>query len=238
MRFFFFLLLLSTTLKAETDPFSHKRGIVFGLGGTVSRYTFPAEYEGLEKDKLDNETTLYGGLLQLGYDVVLFNRILLGVRGDGMVSDTMNAGNKGGNILRGKTRATNAVLRTGVLFETKLFDMVGDPAPMIFEVFAEGGITSGHRSFSKRYVTGLITDEYVDNLEEEFQGSVLSGGLNLTTRTGAFFELKGMHTNMTHTRQKFTGHKVENGGAEVATDRILDEKKSFMTFLMIMGHHF
>ncbi len=235
MRFLFFILLLSTPLMAETDPFSHKKGIVFGLGGTVSRYTFPADFDGVDSDQLDDKSTLYGGALQLGYDVVLFNRLLLGLRGEGMVSDTMAAGNKSGNVLRGKARATNALLRTGILFDTKLFDMVGDPARMIFEIFVEGGITSGHRSISKQFST---TDDYVDNLEEEYQGSVLSAGLNLTTRTGAFFELKGMNTNMTNTRQKFTGHKVENGGAEVPTDRILDEKKNFMTFLVIMGHHF
>ncbi len=235
MRFLFLILLFTGPLMAETDSFSHKKGLVFGLGGSVSRYIFPADFEGVDKDKLDDKTTLYGGVLQLGYDVVLFNRILLGLRGEGMTSDTMGAGNENGNVLRGKARATSGLVRAGVLFETKLFDMVGDPANMIFEIFMEGGVTSGHRSFSKQFST---TDDYVDNLEEEFQGSVLAGGFNLTTRNGAFFELKGMNTTMTHTRQKFTGHKIENGGAEVSTDRVLDEKKSFMTFLIVMGHHF
>lgn len=223
---------------AETDPLAHKKGIVFGLGGTVSRYTFPADFDGPDINKLDDKATLYGGALQLGYDVVLFNRLLVGLRGEGMIADTMSAGNKAENILKGKSRATHALLRTGILFDTKFFDMVGDPAPMIFEIFLEGGITSGHRSFSKKFGGGLITDEYVDNLEEEYQGSVLSFGLNLTNRNGAFFEVKGSHTNMTNTRQKFTGHKIENGGAEVPTDRVSDDKESFTTFLLVMGQHF
>ena len=92
------------------------------------------------------------------------------------------------------------------LFETKFFDMGGDPALMTLEIFLEGGITSGHRSFSKKFI---VNDEYVDNLEEEYQGSILSTGINLTTRRGAFFEIKASQTNMTNTRQKFTRHQMK-----------------------------
>lgn len=238
MRFLFTLLVFSCSVMAQTDPLSHKKGIVFGLGGTISPYTFPADFDGTDKEKLSDKAILYGGVVQLGYDVVLFNRLLFGLRAEGMSADTMDVGNKSENILRGKSRATNALLRSGVLFETKFFDPVGDPARMILEIFVEGGITSGHRSFSKQFGGGLITDEYVDNLEEEYQGSVLTGGLNLTAKKGAFFELKFTQTNITNTRQQFSGQKIENGGAVIPTDRVLDEKESFTTFLMVMGLHF
>lgn len=227
---------LSTLAFAETDSLDHKKGPVIGLGFTGSRYTFPAEYEGLDKNKLDDKTTLFGGIFQLGYDAVLFRRLLLGLRGEGMIADSLGMGNKTENILKGKVRATSALLRAGILFDAKTFDPVGDVSRMTLEVFAEGGITSGHRSFSKTFLASG-GDEYRDNLEEEFQGQVMAGGLNLTTITGAFLEVKGAYTTINHSRQKFTGQKIENGST-TSVNRELDDGKGFSTFSLIFGHHF
>ncbi len=236
MKFFFVLFLFSTAALAETDPLSHKKGFVFGMGAAVSTYTFPADYDGLAKKDLDDKTTQYGGTLQLGYDQILFQRLLLGVRTEGFIVDSLGMGNKENNKLIGKTRATNLLLRVGGIIHVRTFDVVGDPAPMTLEIFTEAGTTSGHRSFSKKYFSG--TDQYIDNLEEEFQGQVLSAGLCLTTLRGAYLEVKAQRTSVSHTRQKFTGLKIENGGAAVSTDRITNEEKNFTTFLMVVGHHF
>lgn len=235
MHLIFILLSLFIPVLAESDPFEHKKGPVLGIGASATRYTFPAEYNGTDKNKLDDKTTLLGGSLQLGYDVVLLKRILLGLRGEGMLLDTLGMGNKSENRLTGKFRATNALLRSGALFDVKTFDLVGDPSHMILEVFLEGGITSGHRSFSKKFVSG--SDEYTDNLEEEFQGQVIAGGLNLTTIRGAFLELKGAFTTLNHTRQDFTGRKIE-AGIPSSLDRSTDDKKGFTTFSVLFGHHY
>lgn len=235
MRLFFILIILSTLVQAESDPLDHKKGPVFGLGAAVSRYTFPADFEGTDKNKLDDKATLFGGSFHLGYDIVLFQRLLLGLRGEGMITDTLGMGNKTENSLSGKMRATSALLRAGILFDAKTFDPVGDVSSMTLEVFAEGGITSGHRSFSKKFIAG--SDEYTDNLEEEFQGQIMGGGLNLTTKSGAFLELKGAYTTINHTRQEFTGTKIENG-APSSLNRILDDKKGFSVFSLLFGHHF
>lgn len=237
MKFFFVLLLLSSGVLADTDPVSHKKGLVLGIGAAGTRYIFPAEFEGREKKDLDDKTTLIGGVLQLGYDHVIFNRLLLGLRTEGLITDSLGMGNKDSNVLTGKMRGASFLLRVGGLIHTQTFDMVGDPAPMTLEIFGEAGVTSAHRNFGKKYFSAS-GDEYVDNLEEELQGQVLSGGLSLTNLRGAFLELKAMRTSVTHTRQKFTGYKIENGGAAVSNDRTRDDGKNFTTFLMVIGHHF
>lgn len=236
MRFFLLFLLISITASHASDPLDHKKGFVLGAGFVATRYTFPADFNGVKNEDLDEKATLFGGGLLLGYDVVLFQRILLGIHGEGMVADTMGMGNKEDNRLVGKMRATNALFRLGGLFQMKAFDMVGDPTPMTIEIFAEGGITSGHRSMSKKFVPDS-TDTYIDNLEEEYQGNILAGGINLTTPGGAFLELKASQTSMNNTRQKFTGRTVENGVAR-SLERTLDDKKSFTTFLVMFGHHY
>jgi len=236
MRFLFLVLLLSTARASAKDPLDHKKGFVLGAGFIGTRYTFPSDFNGVKKEDLDDKATLFGGGLQLGYDVVLFQRLLLGLRGEGMLGDTMGMGNKDNNRLVGKMRATNALLRMGGLFHMKTFDMVGDPTPMTIELFAEAGVSSGHRSISKKYIPET-TDIYIDNLEEEYQGNILAGGINLTTPGGAFLELKAAQTTINNTRQKFTGRAVENGMAR-SLERTLDDKKSFTTFLVLFGHHY
>ncbi len=235
MRFLFLLLLLSAATHAS-DPLDHKKGFVLGAGFAGTRYTFPADFNGAKTEDLDDKATLFGGGLQLGYDVVLFQRLLFGLRGEGMVADSLGMGNKENNRLTGKMRSTSALLRVGGLFHMKAFDMVGDPTPMTIELFAEGGMTSGHRSMSKKFVPDA-TDTYIDNLEEEYQGNVFSGGINLTTPGGAFLELKAVQTAMNNTRQKFRGRAVE-GGAARDLERTLDEKKSFTIFMVMFGHHY
>lgn len=236
MRLLIFFLLISTALSQASDPLDHKKGFVLGAGFNATRYTFPSDFNGVDSKEIDDKATLYGGGLQLGYDVVLFQRLLLGIRGEGMISDTMGMGNEEGNRLVGKMRGANATFRMGGIFGLKVSDMVGDPTPMTIEIFAEGGVTSGHRSMSKEFVPDG-TDLYVDNLEEEYQGNVFGGGINLTTQRGAFIELKAVQTSLNNTRQKFTGRTVENGVPR-DLERSLDEKKSFTTFLVMFGHHY
>lgn len=236
MRLFIFFLLISTAASQASDPLDHKKGPVLGVGFSATRYTFPSDFNGVDTKELDDKATLYGGGLQLGYDVVLFQRLLLGIRGEGMIADTMGMGNEEGNRLVGKMRATNATLRMGGILHLNVSDMVGDPTPMTIEIFGEAGVTSGHRSMSKKFVPDG-TDLYVDNLEEEYQGNIVGGGINLSTHKGAFLELKALQTSMNHTRQKFTGRTVENGVSR-DLERSLDEKKSFTTFLVMFGHHY
>lgn len=50
-----FLLLLILACPAFTaDLMAHKKGFLFGIGGSGTRFTFPAEYAGADKDKLDD----------------------------------------------------------------------------------------------------------------------------------------------------------------------------------------
>ena len=79
MRLFFILITLSTLALAESDPLDHKKGLVVGMGAAGSRYIFPADYEGTDKNKLDDKATLFGGTFQLGYDFILFRNFLLGL---------------------------------------------------------------------------------------------------------------------------------------------------------------
>lgn len=236
MKWFFVLLFISSLAQAKSDFLAHKNGIVFGLGAAGSRYTFPAEYAGTGKSKLDDKTTLLGGVLQLGYDFTLFDRMLLGLRGEGVITDNFGMGNDDDNTLNGRTRSATALIRAGYLFHGKFWDLVGDPAPLMVEAFAEAGRTSGHRNIVLEFDPQGV-DVYNDDLTEEYQGNVISFGVNLMNGKGAFLELKSVHTSITNTRQKFEGTKVE-GGVTSPTDRTLSEEDNFHTWMLVIGQHF
>ncbi|MFL5785361.1 MAG: hypothetical protein ACJ76H_12160 [Bacteriovoracaceae bacterium] len=232
-----FLFLLPLLAFAHDNALEHKKGFVIGVGGAYSKYDFPSDFNGSLKNKIDNTAGQYGGVLQFGYDVVIKDRLLLGLRGEGLTLDTLGTGNKEGNSLKGRTRSATGLIRAGILFQAKFWDLVGDPAPLMVEPFVEAGISSGHRSFVKQYDPSG-SDIYVDNLEEEFQGRNFNFGLNFMNGRGGFFEVKGMYTNITNTHQKFTGHKSENGGGSIPTDRNDDKNEGFFTWAIVFGQHF
>ena len=240
------LLLLILSLKTfANDPLDHKKGFMFGLGGNIAQSTFPVQFQGVTKNKIDDSSTLYGPVFNLGYDVVLFSHILLGLRGEAFVADSLNSGNKENSTsydkTAGKIRAGSASVRLGFVFNFKSLSPIGTPTQALGEFFAEGGITSGHKSFSKNYsITGAVTESYHENLEEEYQGRVLAGGFNYSSLRGPFFELKVSQTSVLSNKQTFTGRALVNGGAVGPTDqKLVDENKSgFTTLMMTFGYHY
>jgi hypothetical protein len=244
MKFICFILFLISFAQANTS-LDHKKGGVIGIGASMSQYTFPVQFEGTTKKKIDDSSTLFGPALGIGYDVVMFDHILLGLRGEGFIGDTLSAGNKEKSQVTdkttGKLRAASMALRGGFIFIFNPLNPVGQSTPMIGEIFFETGITSGHKSFSKNYsTTATVTENYHDNLEEEFQGQTMALGFNLTGQGGAFLELKGMQSSITHNKQVFRGTQLVDGGSTTPTDQNItnDNKKSFTTFLLIVGHHY
>ena len=237
MKFVFILLFFSSLAQAKSDYLAHKNGFVFGLGAAGSRYTYPADYAGTNAGKIDDKTTLLGGVLQLGYDFTLFDRLLLGLRGEGVITDSFGMGNDDEDVLNGRTRSATALVRAGFLFNGKFWDLVGDPAHMMVEVFVEGGRTSGHRNFVKEF-DPQGTDIYNEDLKEEYQGNVIAFGVNLMNGRGGFIEFKSVHTGITHTNQKFEGQKVENGGATTPTNRSLSDEENFHTWMLVFGQHY
>lgn len=237
MKIFFILSLLlgAGSALASDDILEQKKGFVFGLGFAASRFSYPAEYSGADDDKIDLKASLLGGVAQLGYDVLLGKRFLLGIRGEGMLLDNLGTGNEEDNRLNARTRAAHGLLRIGGVFPILASDPVGSPARMTLEVFLEGGPTSGTRAASKRFSSG--TDRFQENLREEYQGQILGGGLNLTSVGGAFFELKAQQTRVGTSVRRFSGSKVE-GGVPMDLNRKDDTAKDFATFFIVLGQRF
>ena len=68
--------ILSLTTLAN-DPLDHKKGFMFCLGGNIAPSTFPVKFQGVTKNMIDDSSTLYGPIFNLGYDVVIFSHILI-----------------------------------------------------------------------------------------------------------------------------------------------------------------
>lgn len=237
------ILICSSSLASET--FGNKRGFVLGIGGNISSYTYPVQFSGVSKNKVDDSSTLFGPSLNIGYDFVISNRLLLGLRTEGFIVDTLGTGAtenaKVTDKTNGKIRAGSVALRGGVVFDFHTLDMVGQDSHLVGEFFVEGGISSGHKSFSKEYsTTDGVTENYNENLEEEFQGRILAAGFNVTTGGGAFFELKFMQTSIEKNKQIFRGTELVNGGGTTSTNQKLENEnlKSFSSILMTVGHHY
>jgi len=238
-------LILFCSAALADELFSHKRGFVLGLGGNITSYTYPVQFSGVSKNKVDDSSTLYGPSLNIGYDVVLGNRLLLGLRTEGFVVDTLGTGatetSKVTDKTEGKIRAGSIALRVGTVFDFHTTDMVGQDSHLVGEFFFEGGISSGHKSFSKTYsTTDGVTESYKENLEEEFQGRILAAGFNVTTGGGAFFEIKLMQTSIDKNKQTFTGTELVNGGSTTPTNQKLENEnlKSLSSIILTVGHHY
>ena len=228
--------MLTSHAIAESDVLDAKNGFLFGIGGGGSRFTYPDTYSGTKMNAFDDKATLFGGMAQLGYDTLLFRRIVLGLRAEGFIMDTLSTGNTDTNRLNGKASATHALVRLGIVFRVNTFDPVGDPSKMSLEVFAEAGPTKGQRKFSKRYIPGG-GDQYNGDVEEDYKGQAIAGGLNLTNNNGAFFEIKALHTTISDSDMTFEGTKTENGSTTNLA-QTEGNKKNFTSFFFILGHHF
>jgi hypothetical protein len=236
------ILFCSSVFAAET--FGQKKGFVLGVGGILSSFQFPVQFNGTTKNKIDDSQSLLGPTLQLGYDVLMFNRLLLGLRAEGFIADTLGMGStetsKVTDKTTGKMRAGTLALRGGWVFDFHTVDLVGYNSHLVGEFFIEGGMTSGHKSFSKNYsTTDVVTESYHDNLEEEFSGRTIAAGFNVTSGGGAYFELKLMQTSILKNKQSFTGTQTVGGSTTSTNQKLEDEnRKSFTGIVMNVGHHY
>lgn len=226
-----------TSALAESDVLDAKNGVVMGLGLGGSGFSFPDTYTGDKKKNFDDSANLFGAMGQVGYDTLLFRRLLIGLRAEGFTLDTFKTGNTKTNELTGKTSAFHTLLRLGFVFTVRSYDPVGNISNLSLELFLEGGPTKGKRMFDKKYDPDGSSDGYAGSLVDDYKGTALAGGMNLTSISGAFFEVKALYTSVSDSKQTFKGSKTEGG---VATDlaSIEGKKKNFTSVFIVFGHHF
>lgn len=246
MRFLIvFIIFCSHLLAATPDPWEKKKGFVLGVGGNISAYKFPVQFEGQTKNSIDETQTLYGPAFSLGYDFVFANHLLLGLRADGLIADTYKSGGHESDSETDKTTGKlyqgALSLRVGYVFQYDSLNLVADTERLTGEFFIEAGLSSGHKSFRKKYTnTSPVNETYDENLEEEYQGRILAAGINIASRSGTFFEFKVQQSSILKNKQTFSGTQVVNGGAPTPTDKKLEDenRKSFPSILITVGHHY
>jgi hypothetical protein len=246
MKILFVFLLTFSAVGDAVSSMDRKKGFAIGAGMNLGLYSFPVQFEGQTKNKIDEKATIIGPSLQLGYDLLLWNRLLLGLRSEAMLADTagMNKdkSKKITSQTNGKSHSLNGTLRLGFVREFLANNPVGETYPMIFELFAEAGIGSGRNDFilDYNYSFSGVSELYKEEIQETFQSRVLSAGMNLTSISGSFFELKVMQTSFESNSIQRSGSYTVNGGGPVtiaAKDKNTDPA-ALTTFFMIIGHHY
>jgi hypothetical protein len=240
------LTLLSFFALAEDNLMDRKKGFVIGTGLNLAVYSFPVEFEGQTKNQIDDKATIIGPHLQLGYDVVLWSRILLGVRAEGLLADTAGMGSKKNSKIslqtKGQSQALNTNIRLGFVRDFQASSPVGDSFPMIFEIFAETGVGSGRNNFIMDYTYSAsgVNEAYKEKIRETFRSRILSAGFNLTSKGGSFFELKVMKISLLNNTKEYSrNYTVNGGGPVVISDKVKNtDPEGFTTFLLTVGHHY
>ncbi len=223
-----------------------KKGFALGTGMNLGLYSFPVQFEGQTKNKIDDKTTIIGPSLQLGYDVVIWNRLLLGLLVEGMLADTAGMNNvknkKITSQTKGQSRSLNGALRLGYVRDFFANNPVGETYPMIFELFAEAGNGSGRNDFILDYTYSAsgVSEAYKEEIQETFQSRVLSAGISLTSTGGSFFELKIMQTSFERNRKERKGSYTLNAGSSVpiAAKEVNTDPDAMTTIFMTIGHHY
>lgn len=230
---------------AET-AMDHKNGFVMGLGLNIGSYRFPVEFEGETKNKIDESATTAGPSLQLGYDVLIKNHLLIGVRAEGMLSDTSGM-NKDKNKeiydhTKGKNRTVMGLVRVGFVADFVGTNLVDEKYHMTAEFFLEGGIGTGKNDFTKKftYNKGGVTENYKESIQETFSSQVLCGGFNVTSGGGAFFETKILYQTFISNHVKREGSFLVNNGTQQPISGSESDTKPdpFTAVVLTIGHHY
>jgi hypothetical protein len=224
----------------------NEKGLSFGFGGLTSFYTFPSQFQGVTKNKVDNSSNLFGFNFNIGYDLFVIDRFVFGFYGEQIFGDTFGTGAEKNSTksdsTTGRMHITNFLIRSSLLFDFKGKDMMADKFHLLSKIFVEGGYSFGQRSFSQNftYNNGPISEIYKEDLEEDFQGFLLSAGVNLATFNGTFMELKVTQTLITQNTQNFHGFELVNGGSPQRTGKTLhnENQDSFTSILFTVGHHY
>lgn len=242
-----FLLFLWLPLFAFADgPMDRKKGFTIGTGLNTSVYSFPLTFEGETKKKISETALAVGPNLQLGYDIVMWNTLLLGLRAEGMLADTsgMNKdkSRKTYDHTKGKTRGAFGGVRLGYVFTFKGVNPVDDRFDMIGELFVEGGTGIGKNNFRKNYSydDAGVSEDYDETIEETFNSQVISIGFNVTSKAGAFFEIKGMQTTLVSNEVARSGAFLVNGGSVQRFEEKLKDTKPdpIRSIVLLIGHHY
>ena len=220
MKLLFVLLLLSTSaFGAFEKSFDHKTGFMFGLGANMTSYKFPSRFTGNTKKRIDSSHRMIGPEFHLGYDVVAFKKILLGVRGETWMADNLNMGNTENGDLKettsGKASALNVTGRLGIPFHVNMIDLLGLTNRFVLEVFGEVGGGKYWAQMDKSYTFKKTpTESYSDKVRDQRLTAIVAGGFNIASYSGAFFEIKFMQTRTISNKVDYLkGSETTNGGA-------------------------
>lgn len=230
---------------AAPDYKDLKKGFNFGLGLNVSVFQFPTQFTGVSKSKIDESATTVGPSFNIGYDTLLSDHFLLGLRVEGMIADTagMNE-HKSKKIVEkisGKTSQIVSSIRAGYVHEYSITTLTMDSYRMIGEYFIEGGIGTGKNHYIKEYsFNDVITESYHDDVKETFSSNVIAVGVNISSASGAFCELKLMQTSFMSNKARFKGEESVNSGTLQPINKTLNDSKPdpVRSVILLIGKHY
>lgn len=212
-------------------------GFLWGFGAAGGSYTYPLEFAGSTKKKVDKTVTLLGPTMTLGYNFRV-KRLLLGLRAEGWYGNNLGTGNHKGsttsNELNGRVSSFSGLAHLGWIIDLTMNDPVGQRLELLSEIFIEGGLTSGQFNLTKKYENNEGSTESIDEkLEESYQGRILSIGYNVTMNSGSFFEFKVSQMAMQSNKQTFTGEQNIGGSVSSRDRKATNEDLSNMILFSI-----
>lgn len=215
-----------------------------GLGLNASIYRFPLQFEGETQGQIDDSATTVGPNLSIGYDVLFWNHVLIGIRAEGMLSDTSGMNKDKSSKLydhtKGKNRTLMGLLRLGYISDFVGTNLVDEKYNMTAEFFLEGGFGNGRNDFTINYEYDHngITEAYEESIKQTFNSQIIGAGFNVTGGEGAFFEMKVLYQTFTTYNTDTRGTFQENGGTlQHITDNDQDPDP-FTSLIVTIGHHY
>lgn len=223
-----------------------KHGFVMGIGASKVVYGLYQDFEGTTEQFKEEKIDLYGPTLTIGYDWMVAQRLLVGLRAEPYMLSTFKRNDSktlnSSTTVDGQVYGMNAIGRLGLLFDFKTKNLFLDEwGSFIGELFVEAGMGRGNSTLGKdyRFSDGVTEELYDIRVNEDFMTRIWAVGFSATTINGAYIELKFAQMSTFNNDVRIQGKgQVNSGTIDDFNIPLKNVSSTPTTFVGLnVGHH-